>query len=366
MNLLGLWWDDPWMWLGLLAIPLLLWRTISMTKPGRIGVSDGEGVRQARSFVASAWWAPDAMRMLCVGALVLAAARPQTVDERVVKTGGVDIMLALDMSGSMNSVDMTRDDLEQTLSRGIRPDNRFDIARRILKNFVRERRQDRVGLVIFGQQAWLKYPLTVDYSRLIHTLDGLILDGLTANKCTNGCTISGKGTTIGDALGRAYNRLRRSKAKSKLVLLITDGKQEGGKMEPRAVSRHVRDLPDDEKVRIFTFLVGNSEETYIPVYDFRGREVLGPNGLPQYQPNRRPFPVDPDLLQEIARMTDGQFYKSYNEEKFKKDIKDLEKTVFETQIKVDRADVFMPLLWFALLFLGLEWLLKFTRWRGVV
>ncbi len=366
MSLLGYWWDDPWMWLGLLLIPALLWRTISMTKPGRVGISDGAAAQESTSMVASLWWVPDAFRIMCVAALVLAAARPQTMDERVVKTGGVDIMLAMDMSGSMNSVDMTRDALEDTLSKGVRPDNRFDIARRILKNFVRERRQDRVGLVIFGQQAWLKYPLTVDYSRLIRTLDDLVLDGLTANTCRNGCTISGKGTVMGDALGRAYNRLRRSPAKSKLVLLITDGKQEGGKMDPRSVSRHMRDLGADEKVRIFTFLVGNSDETYIPVYDFRGRELLGASGMPQYQPNRRPFPVDPDLLQEIASMTDGQFYQSYNEEKFRQDIKDLEKTVFQTEIKVDKADAFMPLLWFALFFLGLEWIFKFTRWRGVI
>lgn len=366
MNWLGLYWDDPWMLLGLLALPLLIWRMVSVTGPARIGVSSTSHLRERRSLVAMTWWAPDVCRMFVVAALVFASAQPQTTAERVVKSGGVDIMLALDMSGSMNSVDMSAQVLEATLLSGQRPANRFDTAVRILKDFVRQRSQDRVGLVIFGPEAWLKYPLTVDYSRLIKTLDDLVLDGLTANKCRNGCTISGKGTAIGDALGRSYNRLRRSPAKSKMMLLITDGKQEAGKLDPLAIARHIRDLPADEKVRVFTFLVGNSEETFIPAYDFRGRQVLGPSGLPQYDRNQRPFPVDPDLLQEIATMTDGHFYKSYNEDKFKADIADLEKTVFETKITVDRADVFMPLLWFALAMLLLEWALKFTRWRGIV
>lgn len=371
MTLFGYWWEDPWLWLGLIVVPLLLWRTLSLGKAGRVPSPSNAALAVVpRTIVARLWWVPDALRMLAITALVLAAARPQVEDRTVVTGDGVDIMLALDMSGSMNSVDLPEEELDAALSRGDRPRNRFEIARDTLKEFIGSRTQDRLGLVIFGPQAWLKYPLTLDYARLMRTLDSLILDSgyvdQRTGQCLNGCTVSGAGTAIGDALGRSYNRLKRSKAVSKLVILITDGKQEAGTLDPLAIARHLRDLPPKERVRVYTFLVGSQDNTWLPRVDFRGRPVLDAAGLPVYARPGRPHPVDPQLLRQIADMTGGKFYRSYDADKFKADVKDLERTVFSSKVHVTRSDVFLTLLYVGFALFLLEWLLRFTRFRGIV
>lgn len=370
MKLFGLWWDAPWFFLALALVPLLAWRVARLRHVGRVPIPSVRALAGVpQGLIARLWWVPDALRLVALTALILALARPQTEDRKVLSGEGVDIMLALDMSGSMNSVDLTADQLDEVLAEGKQPTNRFQSARQILKRFIASRKGDRIGLVIFGAQAWLKFPLTLDYSRLARTLDELVLDSGYASqatgRCSNGCTVSGAGTAIGDALGRAYNRLRRSKAKTKLVLLITDGKQEGGKLDAAAIARHIRDLPDAERVRVYTFLVGSNEQSWLPQRDFRGRPLRDAAGQPVYTRPRQPFPVDPDLLKQVAQMTGGKFYASYNEEKFRQDVADLERTVFTHKVHVSRADVFLPLVLFGLLALALEWALRFTRWRGV-
>ena len=370
MNLLGLYWEDPWFFLGLLIVPVLVARLVSLGGQGRVPAPTVSLLRVSRrGLVARLWWVPGLLRVAAVTLLVLVAARPQTEDRQVVTGEGVDIMLALDMSASMNAIDMSADELQAALDDGERPKNRFVAARDILETFIMSRRQDRLGLVIFGPEAWLKYPLTLDYSRLVATLGGLVLDAgykdQMTGQCINGCTISGAGTAIGDALGRAYNRLRRSKAATKLVILITDGKQEAGSLDPLAIARHIHGLPADQRVLVYTFLVGSQEDTWLPQVDLRGRPVLDASGLPVYARPPRAFPVDPELLRRIADLTGGKFYESYNEEKFQEDVADLERTVFSTEVHINRSDVFAPLLLWAFCLLLLEWLLRFTRWRGV-
>jgi len=370
MSLFGFYWENPWFFLALLLVPLLLARVFGMATHGRVPLPASrelEGVRHG--LVAKFWWLPGVMRVITITLLVLVVARPQKEDRQIVSGEGVDIMLSLDMSASMNAVDLSEPDLRETLEADELPRNRFHIARDILKTFIMSRQQDRIGLVVFGPQAWLKYPLTLDYARLVATLDALVLDmgykDSRTGRCLNGCTISGAGTAIGDALGRSYNRLRRSTADTKLVILITDGKQEAGSLDPLAIARHLRSLPDEDRPLIFTFLVGSQEENWLPEMDLRGRPVTDASGRPSYGRPARPFPVDPDLLRQIAELTGGQFYESYNEEKFREDIADLERTVFKSEVHVTRSDVFYPLLLLAFLLLSLEWLLRFTRYRSV-
>jgi Ca-activated chloride channel family protein len=204
----------------------------------------------------------------------------------------------------------------------------------------------------------------------MRTLDGLVLDSgyvdQRTGKCLNGCTVSGAGTAIGDALGRSFNRLKRSKAVSKLVILVTDGKQEAGTLDPLAIARHLRDLPPEERVRVYTFLVGSQEHSWLPRVDFRGRPMVDAAGLPVYARPSRPHPIDPELLRQIADMTDGKFYRSYDAETFEADVKDLERTVFSSKVHVTRSDSFMTLLMLGFGLFLLEWLLRFTRFRGIV
>lgn len=370
MKLFGLWFDTPWAFLGLLLVPLLVLWTVRRARYGRVPTPSARAFGEIpRGIVGRLWWLPDGLRILAVTSLVVAAARPQTEDRQVVSGEGVDIVVALDMSASMNAVDTSRSELRTRISEGEIPRNRFEVATDLLQRFVGSRQQDRTGLVIFGRRAWLEYPLTLDHRRLVETLDRLVLDrGFKhpeTGKCINQCTISGAGTAIGDALGRAYNRLRTSEADSRIVVLITDGKQEGGKLDPLAIPRHIRSLPEGERVRVYSFLVGSQEQTWLPKYDHQG-ELVTRQGHPIYRKPPRPFPVDPELLQRIADMTGGKFYRSYDAEKFAKDIEDLERTVFESEVNVARSDVFQPLAIAALVLVVLEWLMRFTRWRDVV
>ena len=302
---------------------------------------------------------PDLLRLVALAALLVALARPQTEDYEILTGEGIDIMVALDMSASMNAVDMPADAIEALLDRGERPRNRFEIARDLIKQFVLNRTEDRVGLVVFGEEAFLKSPLTLDYARLVEILDGLVLDDGDhddrTGQCTNGCTISGAGTAIGDALARAYRRLQRSTARGKIIVLVTDGKNEGGKLQPDTVARYIASRPPRERVRVYTFLVGSDEETYLPVRTFGGQLA--------YQRPSRPFPTDPDLLRDIANWTGGRFYESYDEQKFRADFADLERTTFETRTHSRHRDVYGPVLAVGAAAILLEMLLRLLVFR---
>jgi len=291
--------------------------------------------------------------------LVVALARPQVPDREVLSGEGVDVMVALDMSASMNAVDLSGPALEEKLEADETPLNRFEIARDLLEDFVANRHEDRLGLVIFGRDAFLKFPLTLDYSRILTLLQGLILDNgerdPRTQSCTNQCTIQGGGTAIGDALGRSFQRLRKSSAKSRVIVLITDGTNEGGKLQPETVLQYIEEQAESDPVKIFSFLVGRDEETFVPRSDRFGRVT--------YQRPQRPFPTNPDLLRELAEKTGGQFYESYDETTFREHFKELERSEFQTSVTTQYREVFHWFAWLALLLLLLETGLRFVVWR---
>ncbi|MFO0748391.1 MAG: VWA domain-containing protein [Myxococcota bacterium] len=373
MSTFGVFWDEPWFWLLLLALPVMVWRIWSRRGRGRVPVPRGAAFVAVSSVRAALWWLPDALRVLALLALIATLARPQVAGAETVSGEGVDIMLAFDLSASMNGIDMPQRQLEETLQNGDLPRNRFEVARDILEQFVVERNRaahDRIGLVVFGPEAWLKYPLTHDHASIVRTLEDLVLDDGhqdRSGRCTNGCTIPGNGTAIGDALGRAYNQLRRSQgSQDKIVILITDGKEEGGTLKAQAIARHIRDLPPEERVRVYTFLVGGKRggEVWLPVQRITGWKKG--DRLPMYDHPPRPFETDPELLQEIAASTGGKYYESYSEEKFKEDITDLKRTAFESNLERQKADVFQWPLLVGLVLLLAEHALRFTLFRGVV
>ncbi|MFT7580392.1 MAG: Ca-activated chloride channel family protein [Myxococcota bacterium] len=378
MTTFGITWDDPWVLLGLLVLPMLAWRTWSLVAPGRVRVPIGDAVRALPSVKASLWWLPDALRILAVGAMVIALARPQVDGDQAITGKGVDIMVALDMSISMNAVDAERQALEKMLKDGETPMTRFEVARDILRKFITARNQDssdRIGLVIFGQGDWLAYPPTQDHRRLIEKMQALILDsGISTQdgSCANRCTISGRGTAIGDALQKSNSLLARSDGTARVVILITDGKQEGGEYDAKKVAREMAKkaakTPDNlaDDVRVYAFSVGGGAEVFMREFNRFGRPLVDRAGRPVYRTPRAPSPTDPDLLREIADQTKGAFYDSFNAEKFRADIEDLERTVFTNVVEVPQHDVFTWPLLFGLLFLTLEWALRLTLFRGLV
>jgi Ca-activated chloride channel family protein len=287
----------PYFLLLLLLLPLLAWLK------GRRGRSPAflyssvrlvEGLTQARRARAGAFLA--ALRWLVLASFIVALAQPRLMKSQTeVKASGIDIVAALDLSGSMISEDF--------VVNGQRV-NRFNLARSVLKDFIDRRPNDRIGLVVFAAQAFIAAPLTLDHDYLQENLDRLEIG-----------TINSDATAIGDALTTALNRLRDLKVKSKIVILATDGQNNSGKIQPLVAAQAAQALG----VKIYT--VGIGERGMAPMPVFMGGRKVG------YQ--QVPVDVDEDTLQKIAQMTGGQYYRADNAERFREiyaEIDKLEKT----------------------------------------
>jgi Ca-activated chloride channel family protein len=237
-----------------------------------------------------------ALRWLVLALCIVALAQPRLANSHTeVKASGVDIVAALDLSGSMISEDF--------VVHGDRV-NRFNMARSVLKSFIDKRPNDRIGLVVFAAQAFIAAPLTLDHDYLQENLDRLAIG-----------TINSDATAIGDALSTAINRLRDLKAKSKIIILATDGQNNSGKIQPLVAAGAAAALG----VKVYTVGIGERGQAPMPARDMFGRKV--------YQ--MVPVDVDEITLQKIADQTGGKYYRADNAEKFRQiydEIDKLEKT----------------------------------------
>ena len=287
----------PWLLLLLLLLPLAAWLK------GRRGSSPAfvyssvklvAGLAGARRSRAGNFLA--ALRWLVLALFIVALAQPRFAKSTTeVKASGVDIVVALDMSGSMISEDFE--------VRGERV-NRFNMARSVLKKFIDQRPNDRIGLVLFASQAFIGTPLTLDHDFLQENLDRLEIGAIEQNS-----------TAIGDGLGTAINRLRDLKAKSKIVILMTDGQNNSGKLDPLLAAEAAAAM----KVKVYT--VGIGEQGTAPMPVFMGGQKVGYQNVP--------VDVDKVTLQKIAAKTSGKYYRADNAEKFQQiyaEIDKLEKT----------------------------------------
>jgi Ca-activated chloride channel family protein len=269
------------------------------------------------------------IRGLVLVLLVVGLARPQA-GERIesVSTFGVDIVVALDVSGSMRAEDF-------------RPKNRLEVARRTIADFVRGRPDDRIGLVSFAATATTRCPLTQDHEMLETFLDALDFAPPDLD-----------GTAIGLGLATAVNRLRQSSAKSRVVVLATDGVNNRGQIGPRAAAEAARALG----IRVYAIGVGSEGEAWIPV-------DLGPRG---WQKVRQQVEIDEDLLREIAGATGGRYFRATDAEglgEVFRTIDGLEKTEIESRIRVLFRELFPWVVTPALGLLLLERVLSATRLR---
>jgi len=253
-----------------------------------------EGLTRARRSRAGAFLA--ALRWLVLTWFIVALAQPRLMKSATtVKASGVDIVVALDMSGSMISEDFE--------VRGGRV-NRFNMARAVLKQFIGQRPNDRIGLVVFAAQAFIATPLTLDHDFLQENLDRLEIGTINADQ-----------TTIGDALSTALNRLRELKSKSKIVILMTDGQNNAGKVDPLTAAEAAQALG----VKVYTIGIGTRGLAPMPVF-MNGQKV----GYRQM-----PVDIDENTLQKIADKTGGKYYRADNAERFQQiyaEIDKLEKT----------------------------------------
>ncbi|MDP9148809.1 MAG: VWA domain-containing protein, partial [Myxococcota bacterium] len=282
----------------------------------------------------------DAPGMLRGAALVLAAlalGRPQSVlrgetqDEQ-----GIDIVLVLDLSGSMAAVmDSVGDSrLADPGARGPRHRaTRLDVAKDVLVDFVRRRKTDRIGVVVFAKQAFVLSPPTLDYGLITQLVSKIDLGVIDSSK-----------TAIGDAVGTAVARMRHSNARSKAVVLLTDGDSNEGIISPE-YSAH---LAQKEGVRVYTVQIGNGDDVDVQT----GTDLFG---QPFYE--RKHFPVNPDLLRKMAHETDGQAFiatdRSGLEQSMHAILDHLQKTKFESQAST-MEDLFPFLLIPAAILIALE------------
>jgi Ca-activated chloride channel family protein len=270
--------------------------------------------------------APFVLRMVVVASLVVAFARPQTTSKgENIYTEGIDIALLLDISGSM-------------LAEDFRP-NRIEAAKGVAQSFVDGRANDRIGLVIFAGQSFTQCPMTLDY-RVLKNLVRQVKPGMVED-----------GTAIGMAIAQGVNRLKESKAKSKVIILLTDGVNNRGEIDPLTATQ----IAQTFGIRIYTVGVGTIGEAPYPVQT--------PFGI-RYQ--NVPVDVDEKTLQKIAEMTNGQYFRATNNRALKEiyeQIDKLEKTRVEVKAYRSYTQLFYDWVKIGLAALLLEFLLTGTVLR---
>lgn len=323
----------PWLLLLLLLVPLLAWLK------GRTGARAAflySSVGLVKNIIGLARYSVGAillrMRWLALLLLLVALARPQLGEGHAkVRASGIDIVLALDLSGSMAAEDF---ELKGE------PVNRLVIAKDVVQQFVRKRANDRIGMVAFAGRAYIATPLTLDHDFLLQNLERLNLNTLE------------DGTAIGSAIAAAANRLRDIQAKSKIIVLMTDGQNNAGKVPPVTAAEAAQALG----ARIYTIGVGTKGVARVPYMNVFGQKA--------YMDQK--VDIDEETLTKVANMTGGKYFRAENTEGLRKiyeEIDQLEKTEVEVK-KYQRYRELFP--WFVLAGLSLlllEIILSNTVWR---
>ena len=315
----------------LAVVPPVIWLLGRMRRRARLRLPSRlqlEGV--GKTLAVRLRWLPDGLLVLAIALAALGLARPEVRDTsaKSLSVEGIDIVIALDLSTSMRAADF-------------RPQNRLHVAKQTIADFIRKRDDDRIGLVVFAGQAYTQAPLTLDHGVLLDILKslrtGVIQDG----------------TAIGNAIATSLNRLKDSTAKSKVVILVTDGDNNAGNISPMEAAGIAKQLG----VKVFTVMVGKGGEVPYPAgHDLWGR--------PTYRNVK--IPVNADLLKQIAQSTGGQFYVATDrrslKENFQHILDELTKTrLMEGGVYVNYTEVFPLAVLPAILLALLGLLLQATR-----
>ena len=323
----------PWFLLLVAALPVLAWWRGKRGQQAAFLYSSIQLVKSVANLRRSrAGQFLAAIRWLSLGCFIIGLARPQKIEsEASVKASGVDIVVALDLSGSMESEDFEL--------RGERV-NRLVIAKDVLKKFVDRRPSDRIGLVAFAGKPYIAAPLTLDHDFLEQNIDRLQLHSIE------------DGTAIGSALTAALNRLREIKSKSKIVILMTDGQNNAGKVPPLTAAEAAETLA----VKVYTVGVGTRGMAPIPYLD--------PFGRKQYA--QQPVDIDEATLQQISGRTGGKYYRADKTETLRSIYDEIDR-LEKTEVVVKKYQRYRETFAFAalpgLVVLLLEVILNQTVWR---
>lgn len=274
-----------------------------------------------------------AMRILALSFIIVALARPRTVDisNKTKTTRGIDIVIATDVSGSM-------------LAKDLKP-NRLESLKKVAANFVKDRPNDRFGIVVYAAESYTKTPVTSDKSIVIEAIKNINYDNVLKD-----------GTGIGMGLATAVNRLKDSKAKSRIVILLTDGVNNAGFIEPETAA----DIAREYGIKVYTIGIGTNGMAEFPY-------AYAPNGGFLYK--MMPVEIDEALMKSIAKKTDGKYFRATSNSKLEEiynEINKLETTEIEEQRFYNYDEKFRPLIWIAGLLLLIEILLKQTIFRGFI
>ena len=274
-----------------------------------------------------------AMRLFALSALIVAMARPRTVDvsNKRNTTNGIDIVMAIDLSSSM-------------LAKDFKP-NRMEALKEVAANFVEARSNDRIGVVVYTAEAYTKTPVTSDKA--------VVLDAINTIKYDN---VLQDGTGIGMGLATAVNRLKDSKAKSKVIILMTDGVNNAGFIEPVTAAEFAKEFG----IKVYTIGIGTNGNALFPY-------AIGPNGGFLYK--MLPVEIDEQLMKDIAKKTGGKYFRAQSNsslESIYSEINKLEKTEIEDLKFVNYDEKYRPLVWLAGLLLLIEIILRNTIFRSFI
>ena len=321
-------------WILLLFPFLLLWFFFKKNQQTAVlKISSLKGFDTSKNWLAKLRPILFVIRLVVLSLIITAIARPRTVDEstRVKTTKGIDIVIAIDVSASM-------------LARDLKP-NRLEALKKVASRFIQARPNDRLGLVEYAGESYTKTPLTSDKN--------IVLSSLKSIKYNT--TITG-GTAIGMGLATSVNRLKESRAKGKVIILLTDGVNNSGFIDPKIAS----ELAVEFGIKVYTIGLGSNGMALSPI-------GILPNGSFQY--GNIQVEIDEDLLNQIAETTGGKYFRATSNTKLEEiyaEINKLEKTEIEETKYKSYNELFRPLILAALGLLLFELLLRYTVYKSFI
>ncbi|PPK96455.1 Ca-activated chloride channel family protein [Nonlabens xylanidelens] len=270
------------------------------------------------------------LRLLALALIIVALARPQTTDvtTKTKTTNGIDIVLAVDVSASMLAQDLKPDRLEATKA--------------VAADFINGRPSDRIGVVVYAGESYTKTPITTDKTISLKAIKDIKFDGVLEN-----------GTAIGMGLATAVNRLKESEALSKVIILMTDGVNNSGFLDPKIAS----ELAVEFDIKVYTIGIGTNGNAPSPYAQL-------PNG--RFQFKMAPVEIDEELMKQIAADTGGKYFRATNNKKLKEiyaEIDKLEKTEIEQFEFYNVEEKYRDLVLLALMLIGVEMLLRYTIFK---
>ncbi|MFT4942647.1 MAG: Ca-activated chloride channel family protein [Flavobacteriales bacterium] len=321
-------------WLLLLLPVVALWYFVKRNKQtAALKISSIKGFKTSKNWVAKLRPLLFVLRLLTLAAVIVAMARPRTIDEttRTVSNKGIDIVIAIDVSASM-------------LARDLKP-NRLKALKSVAAGFIRDRITDRIGLVEYAGESYTKTPLTSDKNIVLASLKSIEYN-----------TIIEGGTAIGSGLATAVNRLKESRAKSKVIILLTDGVNNTGFIDPKIASELAREF----EIKVYTIGLGTNGMAQSPI-------GIRPDGSFQY--GMQQVEIDEALLKEIAKTTGGMYFRATSNTKLEEiytQINELEKTDIEEFKYTNYTELYRPWVLLALCLYLFELVLRYTLFRSFI